>query len=279
MERPIVYKYYEYEKFLKDWFAYKKANHPSFSLRKFSKQSEISVGYLPMVIGGKRKLTLKMSDRLLQNMELDEDEKIHFELLVQLKNTKSQERKMRLMKTLERNKNYQEYNQHEAEVYRYLSHWYYVAIREAAGLKDFKEDPTWIENHFYEKISKAEIKKSLKFLLDKKFIEKNDQGEFSLPQDKVIKCYDGVFKLALTEFHKEMFNLAIKSIDTVSREHRNIKGHTFSIPKEKIEQAKKIIDEAEERMIELGEQDQDSDVVMQAQLALFPLSKIEDQNE
>lgn len=275
-KRPIIYRYFEFDEFLRDWFDFLKSGQSLFSLRELAKKAKISTGYLPMVLSGKRKLTNNMLNKIIPHLELTTEEEIHFELLVQLKNAENQEAKMRYLSLMEQNSNYKKYNKHESETYRYLTHWYYVAIREMTALQDFQDDPQWISKKLKDKVSKEEIVKALKFLIDKRFIIKGKDGKY-LPPDKNIECYGGVFKLALTEFHKEMFEMGVKSISNTHRDNRNIKGHTFAIPKDKIANAKKIIDDAEEALIELGNQEESGSVVMQGQLAIFPLTKIEEE--
>ena len=275
MSRPIIYRYFEFEEFLTDWFEYMKKNQSKFSLRELAKKASISTGYLPMVLTGKRKLTSKMLNKIIPHLNLKMDEEVHLELMVQLKNASGQEAKMRYLRMMEQSSHYQKHNSHESEAYRYLTHWYYVAIREMTAFSNFQDDPEWIAQRLNDKVSKPEIIKALKFLKDKKFIIQDKSGDY-LPPDKNIECYDGVFKLALTEFHKEMFGQGVKSIENVKRENRNIKGHTFAIPASKISLAKAIIDEAEKKLISLGEEEEDGDVIMQGQLAVFPLTKLDD---
>lgn len=219
-----------------------------------------------------------MFHKMLPELGLGIEEEAYLELLVLLKNAENQEAKMRYLKLMEQNANYKKHNQHETEVYRYLTHWYYVAIREMTGIKNFNDDPGWIANKLKNKVSKQEITKALKFLLENKFISKNQKGDY-IPPEKTIKCYDGIFKLVLAQFHKEMFDLGIKSIHNTLRDFRNIKGHTFSIRFDQIPLAKKIIDDAEERLIELSNSCEEGEVVMQGQLAVFPLTKLSGEEE
>lgn len=278
MSRPIIFKYFDYIEFLKDWFDFLKSDQSKFSLRVIAKNSGISSGYLPMVLSEKRKLTPKMLNRLLPHLKLTLDEEVYFELLVLLKNATNQESKMRYLRMMEQNSNYKKHNRHETEVYRYLTHWYYVAIREMTALADFNDDPEWIANKLKNKVSKQDIQTALKFLKENEFITQDEKGKY-IPPEKTIKCYDGVYKLVLAQFHKEMFDLGIKSIHNTNRDLRNIKGHTFSIPFKDLEKAKDIIDKAEKELIKLGRSSDTAQVVMQGQLALFPLTEIEKDNK
>lgn len=215
-----------------------------------------------------------MLNKIISHLDLPIEEEVYLELLVLQGNATNQAAKMRYLKMMEQNSNYQKYNRHETEAYRYLTHWYYVAIREMTAFKDFSDDPGWIAKRLKNQVPKQDIAKALKFLLEKGFIKQDKNGKY-IPPEKTIQCYDGVFKLVLAQFHKEMFDLSIKSIHNTPRDYRNIKGHTFSIPQDQINRAKQIIDEAEQKLVELGNKASEGDIIMQGQLAVFPLTKLD----
>src|SRR5207253_10071636 len=119
-------------------------------------------------------------------------------------------------------------NAKELEAYQYLTKWHYVALREMIVLDHFKNDTEWIQEQLHFSVSPKEITEGLDFLLKHHFIAKDSKGKFQV-KDKILDCFDGIYRLSLGEFYKQVFHLAVESIDTVPRPERLLLGHTFAV--------------------------------------------------
>ena len=223
-----------------------------------------------MVLGGDRSLSQKALDKMQPHLGLSESEFSYLENLVTLAESASQDAKLKALEKIQRSRTYQELNPKEFEVYRYLAHWYYVAIREMAGLPDFKLEPSWIQERLRGRLSLKEIEEAVSFLIENNYIELRKDGTAGLP-DKDLKCVGGVYRLALAQFHREMLELAGRSLHEVPVEERDITGHTFAVPKEKLGEMRKILEEAREKIAKLSDDRKNSEVFHVA-LAAFPLT-------
>ena len=129
-EKPDIFNYHDYRAYLKDWLQFVKTNH-SFSLRQVANDSGLSVSFLSMVVSGTRKLSDVALEKLLPILEMDERQSSYFSLLRTVGDSESHNERVQALGKLQKFNSYKKMNQKELEAYRYLSHWYYVAISAA----------------------------------------------------------------------------------------------------------------------------------------------------
>lgn len=251
--RPDIYTYQDYRQFLKDWLAYKKASQSGFSLRKLSEKAGLSLGYLNMVTSGKRNLSNSKLQSLKPHLGISDLELEFLKKLMSINDSKNQKQKIENVKKLIRSKNYRSKNQKEVETYRYLNNWYTVVIHELAGRKDFQAEPAWIQEKLGPQITKAEIRQSLKFLIENDFLIKHGKS-YKRSQRRLI-CDDDIYRLSLSSFHRQMFHLASESIENTSREERMILGHTRNLSAKNYDKAQEILKNALEEIAQLENSD------------------------
>lgn len=272
--KPDIYRYHDYRQFLNDWIKYRKNTEAHFSLRFLARKSNVAVGYLSMILSGERKMLHETLEKIAKPLKLSVSEKSYLELLRTVAESESTLTKHEALEKLRRFRNYREVNTKEIEVYRYLTHWYYVAIREMVNLPDFKADAGWIQSKLRNKVSLKEIKEALDFLLDNGYLEKSPDGRIRAVEKELL-CLSGVYRLALTQFHREMLELASASLDNSSVEERDITGYTLAIPKEKLEELKQICFAFLRQLSNLENKSLPADSVYHVAVAAFPLTRNE----
>jgi uncharacterized protein (TIGR02147 family) len=272
---PEIYSYHDHLEFLRDWLAYRKASQPGFSTRSLARDAGLSPGYLPLVLAGKRVLSHKALTRLGPHLGLSKNERSYLDALVTLGTTDSQPARLEALEKMKRFGAYQRSNPRELETYRYLTHWYYVAIREMALLPDFEPTPEWIQPRLRETVPAGEIQAAVEFLLSNGFLAKSVDGRFSIPE-RALECVGGVYKVALTQFHHEVLDLAARSIMDTPSTDRTILGHTVALGERQFEEARSILDEAIRKIRELGQKadaTSPGEAVYHAELLLFPMTR------
>lgn len=244
---PRIYNYYDYREFLKDVFMYFK--NQKVSIRTISKDICVSNAYFSMILSHKRNLDIKYIDNIADYISLNKSERNYLKNLVLLADSDNSETRSQAYKELSRFKSYNQNKKEDVISHKYIKHWYYVAIRELSFMEGFRKDPSWIRNKLANKVTKKQANEALNFL-DKNKLLFNDQ---------LVNCNEGIYKLALTGFHKEMLKIVSDSIETVSRDKRLILGHTRAFTKKGYEEACAIMQEALERInnIEFSPQDND----------------------
>jgi uncharacterized protein (TIGR02147 family) len=273
--RPEIFQYHDYQIFLRDWLAYRKASQPGFSMRTLAKQSGLASGYLPMVLSGDRPLSGAAMAKLAPFLGLNPSELSFFENLVVLGTSDSHEARVTALERMRRFSKFEKLNPTDSHAFEYLTHWYYVAIREMATIPEFQADAVWIQKQLRFSIPLGEVKAALDFLIQHHYIEIKPDGSVVPPKD-FLDCSGGIYRLALAEFHREVFSLASRSIENTPSGDRNIQGNTCSLSPESFDQAKQIMNEALDKIRKLSEGEKRSNSVYHMEIALFPLTKAQE---
>ena len=85
MDEPSIYRYLDYRAYLRDWFAARKAEDPSFSRREFARRAgRTSPGFLTEVMDGTRQLTAPTVAAVTHALGLSRAESTYFGSLVAL---------------------------------------------------------------------------------------------------------------------------------------------------------------------------------------------------
>lgn len=243
MQRPNIYTFHEYKKYLKAMIQYQKSL--KISLRSLSKSIGVSAAYLTMITNNKRNFDLKYLESFANSISLNNQEKNFFKNLVILNDSDKDKERSEAYKKLSRFKEFKALNSEELISYKYLNKWYYVAIRELSFHPDFIEDAAWIQKRLKTNLTQREIKKAIEFLKKNNLIgENSDPGH--------LNCSDGVYKLSLSKFHGQMLDQVKESIKSTPREERKILGFTKSMSKEEFLEAKAILNEALEKIQNIG---------------------------
>ena len=179
--KPDLFRYHDYREYLKDWLAFYKVSQSSLSLRSIASQAGMSVSNLSMILSGSRKLSSKILRRLAPALGIKRKELAYFEILVLLGNATTQEERVEAFERLNQLKVYRNRNRNESEVYRYLTHWYFVAIREMSGLPGFKAKAEWIQARLQMHVGLKDIETALRFLIENKYIEVGVDGKVCPP--------------------------------------------------------------------------------------------------
>jgi uncharacterized protein (TIGR02147 family) len=247
--KPVVYEYHEYRKYLEDYLTFLK-KEKRITAKRVAEDLSISAAFLSMIIKGKRNLDENIMLELAEIFKLNNQEKSFFGSLLILNDSDDQTERSKAYKKLTKFKKFKKLNDEELITHKYLDKWYYVAIREMSFLKDFKEDPKWIQNRLRVKIKAEEIKKALKFLKENKMLGQERSH---------LDCSEGIYKLSLSKFHKQMFQVSGDSIEDIPREERQILGFTKSLNKKGQEKAKAIIEKALRELEAITDTDQSKD--------------------
>lgn len=272
-KRPQIYKYKDIVAYLDDYIEfYKKKNN--VSLRDISNSLNVPVSLLSMVLNKKRLPSTKLIEKIFSFFELSEMEiRIGHELL-KIFNARELEQKKQSLSQLTKIKNFREAHKNEYEFSKYLSRWYYVAIKELTALPDFCEDVNWIQNKLAFAVSKKEIVSALKFLKDTQILV--HQNERLVASKKEMNCEDGIFRITLGGFHKQILGLISTAIETVPRDQRLLLGYTAVLTEQNISQMNEILNEAFAKLKNIGALEASTDKnakVYHIELAAIPLTK------
>jgi uncharacterized protein (TIGR02147 family) len=276
--RPNIYAFHGYREFLKHWLSYLRETTSGFTLRGLSRSAGLAQSYLPMLTSGKRRLSPNAAEKLLPHLKLSTTEGEFFRLLITLENARSQSVRIGTLTRMRKFRGYRLANPKEAEVHEYLTHWYYVAIREMTALEDFRADPAWIRSRLRYPVEERAIRRALTFLVDNGYIVVDEAGH-AAPPDKDLICVDDVYRAALRHYHKEALTLGAEALDAVPIEERFVMGYTLPIHERKLPEARQVIEKAILELQKLAARRQDAESVHQVEMVLFPLTTRSDSSE
>jgi uncharacterized protein (TIGR02147 family) len=273
LTKPDIFVHHNYRDYIRELISYGKEVRGRFSIRTFAKEIGVTHALLSQILNSKRNLTDQAQEKISQYFELDDKEIAYFSLLRVVADAKNSNERYQAFSEIQKTRQYRKLNPTEFETYRYLTNWYYVAIREMVQYEDFSLDPKWIKDHLIHKVSLEEVKLAVDFLKKHNYIiEDSKTGEISLPQLK-IECKKGVFQLALAEYHRKMLAITAESIDTVPREQRRLFSYTFAVPKNNFKAISDILDRAQKEIEELEKGQSGPDSVYHVTLAAVPLAR------
>ncbi|MGE4107457.1 MAG: TIGR02147 family protein [Bacteriovoracia bacterium] len=267
MNRPDIHQYNDPVAFLKDWLAFQRGAQPKFSQRALAKSAGLTPAHLPLVIKGARSLTQKALEKLIPLMDLSPAEANFFRSLRTITKSRDTKARREAFQTIQNFATYRRLNPKEFEVYRYLSRWFYVAIREMSGMSHFQLDPEWIQKRLVYPVPLIEIKKAVQFLVDHGYIEKTQ------PSSKLIECDAEVYRVAMAEYHKSMLDLVAESIQRVDREHRHILGFSIGMDQKTFHEVRTLIEETMAKIYDLTQKNPARDSVYYVTLAAIPMAR------
>lgn len=275
MTQPNIFKYDNYRLFLKDWFCWQKAERPTYSYRFFSKMAGFkSPNQLLLVIQGKRNIALKSLDRFFTALKLKKSEKRYFEILVKFNQTKDMAQKKEYLNQMSahwlKKRSFLEDKQ-----YRFMTNWYFSAIRELTALKNFQENHSWIAKQLGSLITPTQARQSIALLLDLKILTRDNTGRLK-PTNEYITTGNEVSSVAAYLYHMQMIKLAMQSLSDVPASKRNITALTFTMRKKDYEMVVDEIIEFRKRLVSIlqnRDSTGDDEMLYQLNLHLFPLNK------
>lgn len=229
-----------------------------------------------MVLNRRRLPSSKFIKNVFSFFELTEAEiRIGYELLKIFKAHEIEQKKQSLSQ-LTKLKNFREAHKDEYEFSKYLSHWYYVAIKELTALPDFSEDVEWIQSKLAFAVSKKDIVNALKFLKQTQILV--TQNNRLIASQKEMNCEDGIFRISLGGFHKQILSLISTAIEVIPRDQRLLLGYTAILSEQNVNQLNEILNETFVKIknLQKGIADFETDKnakVYHIELAAIPLTK------
>lgn len=273
MTAPDLFTYLDHRLFLADWFAWRKSENHRFSHRMFARLSgQRSPSLLLQVMQGKRNLTPQTTQSFCNAMHLDGEECEFFGLLVELDRARTVEERNEVWSRISATRRFQQARRIEGEAVRYLSHWYFPAIRELATCPGFQDDPAWVARVLRPRITLPQAREALATLTALGLLAPGPAGKLVAGDATVVTPHE-VAGLAAHNYHRGMLQRATDGIEAFPPAQRHLGSVTVSIPPSLIPRIKREIAGFQERLLDLCDSAEgDHTQVVQIGLQLVPLS-------
>jgi uncharacterized protein (TIGR02147 family) len=230
--------------------------NPRYSMRAFAQSLDLNVGSLSRFMSGRRPLTPKAAEKLCDKLGL------------------SPLKKSQIILSLLGRSDF-EFNRVdiEEETFRAISDWYHLAILQLVRTKVYRENfrnsnPRWVARQL--KISEVEAKLAIERLLKLNILTKSSSGLLKRTEKNFSSANKNATSAALKKGQRQIREKAIASLENDPLELRSMTSMTMAIDPKKIAEAKKLIDEFQERLSEFLESG-NKEKVYQLCVSLFPL--------
>lgn len=261
----------DYRDFLSLVYEKAKAQDPSYSYARLSKDLSVGSANAHGIISGKRSLTVKAAEKICEALGMiGIQRKFFLTLVAQARARTSADRD----EVFERQLSLRQRelpNELDRRQLAFFEHWYHAAILELLRLDESESTVEWIADHIRPELPEARVKESLTLLEDLGYIAKDEARGRLFPTDATITTGNEVLSLALMSFHRQMLKLSLEALDTVPREERDISAITVGVSPALQEQFKDEIVALRKRFLQLSAEEKGATEVVQVNFQLFPL--------
>lgn len=227
---------------------------------------------MKLVIDGKRNLTNESNNKISKGFQLKKKEHDFFEKLVFMNQASSHEIRNFYYKQMLSVKEYTKANLIAKASYEYYSKWYYPAIREIVTFGNQKYTAATIATLLKPEITEKQAQDALNHLIELGMIKKDENG-FWAQCEQHISTGPEVRSFIVAQYHREMLELAIDSIERFSSEEKDITSLTFSMDSQKLQELKQLLAGHRNQVRSKFVDDGPADQVFQLNIQLYPLTE------
>lgn len=238
-------------------FARIKARNSRMTLRALARRLELSPGRLSEFLSGKRRITVKTAQRISERLALDPARKHHF-----LRTIGSPGRAGRASESPTN------YHLLALDQFALIADWYHYAILSLTEIKGFKSKEEWIAKRLG--ISTIQVRAALQRLVRVGLLKVED-GRW-VTTGRNLETPSDIASSALRRSHRQDLKRAMRALDEVALEERDITAMTMAIDVRRLPEAKRRIREFRKdmaRFLEHGEANE----VYNLNIQLIPLTE------
>ncbi len=273
-----IFNYFDYREYLDDWFNALKSRRRGYSFREFSREAGItSHNFLPRILNRQRNLSDTFVPILSAYFHLQEKEQQYFASLVAFNNAKTPSIKEAYLKRLLALRVVNEEFKLEDKKFHFFEKWYYPVLRELVTICDFKEDYAVLARQCVPRISPAQARGAVAFLLKNRFITRDADGRYRATE-AIIATDAEVDSAIIPKYHAITLQQCAMAVETIKKEARNFSSSTLLVSQEVYEEIKTEIYQFRKRLLAMAKACPRPNMVCFAGFQLLPRSKIIDRD-
>lgn len=275
--KKTVFHFLDYRQYLQELFTQLKDLDESFSYRAFARLAESSSpNFLQLIMSGTLKISSAQTVAFSKNVSLKKKEHDYLNALIEFDHSDSHNDKNRVLKKIISMRESRTVNHLAEHQYNYLSNWYNPVIRELICSSKYTDSPQWLEDKLVPAVGLRDINKSIFLLKELNLIERNNNDTGWIQVDSIIATPDEVMSIAVVEYHKEMLKRAEESLQLFTGSQRDIRSVTLGISQKHLPELKEKMATFWNEIMVYAEEVDESELVVQINTQLFPLSQVED---
>ena len=270
---PQIWSYTDFRAYLRDWFEYRRALDPKFSIRWHAKRVGLSDGTVHNLLKD-RAPEEKTETKLIEMMKLDADEAEYFRGLVKVARASSIEGAAEATRALMTLGGGRSRKVIEGAIERFSSDWLNHTVRELALTEDFDEDPEVIAARIIPPVSPAKVAECLERLIGWGLLQRGFDGKLRAVN---VRTDSGIaMKLSAgMDFYDGVLDITRKLLHEVPGTERFFSSSIFSLELSQVQVLKPIIYEAVRKITDVADALPRSEhaEVVQIGIQLFPLTR------
>jgi len=253
---------------LKNEFAERKQKNKQYSLRAFSRDIDLSHGFLSELMAGKKKISIDKAFKVCQSIGWSWRQSQLFLQSAQLDSAKTKRAKSFLKKEIKKTESlYGHFQNLKLPQFSPISNWYFLALLELVEIPGFSDDPKWVAKRLG--INSKDAQMALDLLKEKKLIVRSEMGEWV---KNINSSVQDAPSSEIRKFHRQHLLNAAEAIERQEYQRRHFSGVTMAIDTDKLPEAIQLISEFRARMSNLLESGEKKNVYHLA-IQLFQLDQ------
>jgi len=269
--KPVM-EYQNFRVYIRDYYAERK-QRSGFTWREFAKAAGYSSPvFLKLVCDGTANLSDVGMERVASAMGIVGVDLEYFRVLVHFNQEDDPAKKKELFKEIRRIAKDNELTLVGEDQYDYYESWINPALREMIPQVP-DATPAQMADMLAFDTQAAEVKKALRLLERIGLVKKSEDGKYEQCSKAITTGNIEFTSLSVREMHRQMGELAVRSLDEVPVKERDVSGMTFGVSEEAYHRITKEIEDFRRRVTSIVMQDKNESRVYRMNVQFFPLSK------
>jgi uncharacterized protein (TIGR02147 family) len=268
-----VFEFTDFRQYLKEYYEFSRQSEKGFSYRRMAQILGFSSpNFMKLVIDDERNISDASVQKLINGLNFNKKEAEYFAFLVKFtlaKNSVQKDYYFSLITSLRSKRNIAPITRTQIE---YLNEWYNPVVRElVVGLSD-PLDYEKISVMMFHGVSSSRIKRSVDLLKQLGLLHVDADGIYC-QSSALLDTGDDMCSHAIRSYHKNIFDIAKTSLDTIPVEEREINSLTIRVSESGFHLLKNRLQEIRKSLLDFVAQDKNTDRVYALCFQLFPMAK------
>ena len=267
--RPMVFEHNDYRTYLKATLAERAEKRDGYSLRAFSQKIGVSSSFLSEVLGRKKSLSVEVAFKIAVKLELNDAESQYFCLLTQYEQEEDPQFREEILRRLTALNPHRKPQDLSVDLFKMISDWYHTAILELSYLRGFRFEAEYIADKLG--ITKNEADLAIERLERLELIEKDEKGKYRKAHSQLL-IESKIPNTALKNFHRQILEKAIESLDTQGPRERMSASDVLPIDSKYLPEVQRLSEQFSTAVMELSRKSEHRDAVYALATQFFNLT-------
>lgn len=273
-EQINVCDFADYKDFFRQVYSAAKKEKPKYTYIAFTEELGLGQSNLMnLIVNGQRRLSRKNALIVIKALSLVLEKRRYLLRLVELDNSRNMDKREKIVSKIIEIKSETLDDTKARDQMRFYSHWLHALVFEIIGLKDSPATPEAIAEALIPHAAADEVQRSLNLLESLGLIEKTGENEAYQKIQSHFIMDENIRGVGPLAFHSKMIDLAKDALTRIHEDEREISSITMAMPEQSIATLRKLVEEFQNKVLELSEQFKESDTVYQVNFQVFPLTK------